>query len=738
MSPPYTRARIGTAVARLATALAIAAFVLIVTQIPLLKLGVLERLELATLDYRFQARGTRVASAESLHVVVLEISEDSFRALPARYPWPRSYYARVLRNLKAAGARAVGIDLIFDAPDDANPGADSTLRAALRETGIGVLAGKREEDHRLVRRASLREDFDNIFFDVDSALGLVNIRPDDDGIYRLYNIAYAVDAPGGSHYRVPTFGFAVLNKALGLAPGSSPHGAGSFFEYASRTIPSYDAASLLINFYGPARTFPHIKFHDVLDDSSFQTAGEIESGEAINTFSDPDYGYLFDGTFRDKIVLIGVTIPEFKDLFPVSLARGEQRGDNLMYGVEIHANLIESVLRGDFLSHQSFPSEAGTIVVLVLLSFFLTARFKLLKLRHQMLIEVFAFLTALALAILVAIAALELFTSYGYVINVTGAVLALGAGYAGSTITHLVSERKQRMMIKSMFSTYVNPSVVDELLADPSKLALGGRRVELTVLFSDIEGFTTISENMSPETLVGLLNEYLSVMSEIIFRTSGTLDKYEGDAIMAFWGAPVPQTDHALRACLSALDMQDAVGRINAAWPAQGKPRIAIRIGINTGEMVVGNMGATGKVDYTVIGDNVNLASRLEGANKYYGTGIMVSERTYEQVRGEILGRELDRIAVKGRSRAVTTFELLGRRAATAEAENLERFAALYTEGMKLYYDRAWAQAETQLRTALELRPGDRASILHLDRIAGFRREPPPEGWDGVIELQSK
>jgi len=738
MSAPRFSPRIRSALARLATALAIATFVVLITRVPLLKLGVLERLELATLDYRFQARGSRVVAPESLQVVVLEISGDSFQSLPDRYPWPRSYYARVLRNLKAAGARAVGIDLIFDAPDAADPEGDSLLRAAIRETGIAVLAGKREEDREFVRRASLRENFDNIFYDVDSSLGLVNIRPDEDGIYRLYNVAYAIDAPGGAQYRIPTFGFAVLNKMLDLPPATTPRSDGSAFTYGSRTIPSYDPASVLINFYGPSRTFAHIKFHDVLDDSTFQTLGEIKSGESINTFSDPDYGYLYDGTFHDKIVLIGVTIPEFKDLFPVSIARGEQRGDNLMYGVEIHANLIESVLRGDFLYRQSFLSEILTILVLVLLSFFLTARFKLLRIRHQMVIEAFAFVTALALAIVVAIAALELFISSGYVVNVTAAVLALSAGYAGSTIAHLVSERKQRMLIKSMFSTYVHPSVVDELVADPGKLALGGRRVELTVLFSDIEGFTTISEDMSPETLVGLLNEYLSAMSEIIFRTSGTLDKYEGDAIMAFWGAPVPQEDHALRACTSALDMQQAVKRISATWPAQGKPRIAIRIGINTGEMVVGNMGATGKFDYTVIGDNVNLASRLEGANKFYSTGIMVSHRTYEQVREEILGRELDRIAVKGRSKAVTTYELLARRGAGPELEQLERFVKVYQEGLKHYHGRSWGLAEEFLRAALELRPGDRPSSIHLNRIAEFRRQPPPETWTGVVELESK
>jgi len=738
MKLPRLRARIRSVLSRAGTALAIAAFVALVTEVPVLRLGALERLELATLDYRFQARGTRVQTPESLHVVILEISEDSFESLPERFPWPRSYYAHVLRNLKAAGALAVGIDLIFDAPDASDPEGDASFRAAMRETNLAVLAGKRVQDQALVRSASLRENYSNIFYDVDSSLGLVNIRPDEDGIYRLYNVAYAVDAPGGTERLVPTFGFAVLNKVLALPPGTTPLPHGSDFSYDTWTIPSYDAASLLINYYGPSRTFLHIKFHDVLDDSTFQTLGELQSGEQINTFSDPDFGYLNDSTFHDKIVLIGVTIPEFKDLFPVSIARGEQRGDNLMYGVEIHANLIESVLRGDFLRRQSWLSEIVTVVVLVLLSFFLTERFKLLRIRHQLLIELRAFLTAVVLAALVAVGALQLFISYGYVLNVTAALLALGGGYAGSTVAHLVSERKQRLLIKSMFSTYVNPSVVEELIADPDKLALGGRRVELSVLFSDIEGFTTLSENMSPEALVALLNEYLSAMTEIIFRTNGTLDKYEGDAIMAFWGAPVYQEDHAMRACLSALAMQEGVERINTVWPGQGKPRIAVRVGINTGDMVVGNMGGIGRFDYTVMGDNVNLASRLEGANKFYGTRIMVSQRTYDQVRHDILGRELGRIAVKGRSQAVTTFELLGRRHAGPHMEELEQFAKLHGEALKHFYGRSWGLAEEFLQAALELRPGDRPSTFYLQQITKFRQDPPPESWNGLIELTSK
>jgi adenylate cyclase len=316
-------------------------------------------------------------------------------------------------------------------------------------------------------------------------------------------------------------------------------------------------------------------------------------------------------------------------------------------------------------------------------------------------------------------------------------MLAIVGGYATSTVYHLVSERRQRLLIKSMFSTYVSPSVVDELVANPEKLALGGKREELTVLFSDIEGFTTMSQGMQPEEIVALLNEYLSRMSAVIFRHVGTLDKYEGDAVMAFWGAPVPQADHALRACRAALEMQEAAAHLNAQWKESGRPQLRTRIGINTGTMVVGNLGGEGKFDYTVIGDSVNLASRLEGANKEYKTRIMVSERTYEAVRGEILGRQIDRMAVVGRSQPVVTYELLTLRGAP-DAAVLEEFVKVYSEGLGAYFNRDWPNSLAHFDRALQLRPDDGPARIHRERVRHYVQHPPPPAWDGVFILHSK
>ncbi len=722
---------------RIALALGVALIIIVFTQESILRLGILQRLELASVDYRFQYRGVNQGIRDSAHVVIVEINEESFRSLREQFPWPRSFYAHLLRNLKAAGARAVGIDLLFSTPDIHDPRHDDSLRAALAETGIGVLSGKREADNESYITTSNDETFGNIFYQSDHAMGLVNVRTDADGVFRSYNTMYVVDSANGSEQRIPTLAFAVLNKYFGYPSSTVPEVHDGYFTYAGRVIPQVDRASMMVNYYGPDGTFPHIRFHDVIDDETLETKEEQESGEGINTFSDPSFGYLHDGTFKDKVVLVGVTVPEYKDLFPVAIARGERKRENMMYGVEIHANAVENVLRGDFLRLETPVASAATTFLLVLITFIVTSQLREIKTRHHMVIGLLGFLFALSMILITGALALILFKEFGYIMGVVNAVLAIIGGYSMSTTYHMVTERKERMLIKSMFSTYVNPSLVDELVAHPEKLVLGGQREELTVLFSDIAGFTAISESMSPEELVSILNEYLDVMSGIIFRNDGTLDKYEGDAVMAFWGAPIPQHDHAVRACKAALEMQRLLVDLNTAWRDAGRPPISIRIGVNTGDMVVGNMGAVGKFAYTVIGDSVNLASRLEGANREYGTGVMVSQRTYDLACEEILGRELDRIAVVGRSEPVTTYELISERSADIPKETLALIAA-YEEGKRLYHAKEWTKAEEAFKRALAARPDDPPSILHLQRIEVFKQNPPPENWDGVFVFTKK
>jgi adenylate cyclase len=316
-------------------------------------------------------------------------------------------------------------------------------------------------------------------------------------------------------------------------------------------------------------------------------------------------------------------------------------------------------------------------------------------------------------------------------------IAAVFANYVGSAVYQYLTERKQKVMIKGMFSQYLNPHVVNELIAHPEKLKLGGERKELTVLFSDIAGFTSFSEKLAPEELVNVLNEYLSAMTEIVLKNDGTLDKYEGDLVMAFWGAPIELDNNALHACTAALEMQESLVQIREKWSAEGKPNVHVRIGLNTGEMVVGNMGGVGKFDYTVIGDSVNLGSRLEGANKEYGTYIMASERTQDMVKEYFVFRELDLLIVKGKTKPIKVFELLGRKSNGVAQEKISAVGE-YHKGLEMYRRKEFAAAIQQFAKALAIDPSDEPSRLYTERSQALLTTPPPDNWDGVFVLKTK
>ncbi|MDD8019017.1 MAG: adenylate/guanylate cyclase domain-containing protein, partial [Bacteroidota bacterium] len=286
-------------------------------------------------------------------------------------------------------------------------------------------------------------------------------------------------------------------------------------------------------------------------------------------------------------------------------------------------------------------------------------------------------------------------------------------------------------------SQYLNPSVVNELIAHPEKLQLGGEKKELTVFFSDIASFTNFSEKLDAEELVQLLNEYLSAMTDIILKNDGTLDKYVGDAVMAIWGAPMELPNSALSATRTALQMQEKIKEIDAKWKEAGKPGLVVRMGLNTDFMVVGNVGGSSRFDYTVIGDAVNLASRLEGANKTYGTRIMISERTYELIKSELQCRELDYLIVKGKTKPIRVFELVADKK-TGMDEKMIQLCELYTNGLKLYKERKFKEALKTFRAVLALHPEDGPSNLYALRSQEYIKTPPPKDWNGVFELKTK
>jgi class 3 adenylate cyclase len=304
--------------------------------------------------------------------------------------------------------------------------------------------------------------------------------------------------------------------------------------------------------------------------------------------------------------------------------------------------------------------------------------------------------------------------------------------------TQAVELKKFNDFIRTAFSTYVSDDVVKEIIADPSRLQLGGTKRHMTALFTDIGGFTTISEKLDPEALVNLLNRYLSAMSDVILAEKGTIDKYEGDAIIAFFGAPIEIKDHALRACISAITMKKIETEFNKTVMEQNLSPYPFftRIGINTGDMVAGNMGTANKMNYTIMGNAVNLAARIEGINKQYGTSILVSEATVREAGDRLFTRKIDRVRVVGINEPVRLYELLD----TAEhaAPDQKELVAIFHEALDHFEKRDWTQASDGFKKALALKADDSPSKMYHERSIEFSKNPPEDTWDGIYNLTSK
>lgn len=425
------------------------------------------------------------------------------------------------------------------------------------------------------------------------------------------------------------------------------------------------------------------------------------------SFSDVLNGKVKPETFAGKIVLIGATAPDLHDDQAVPTSAK-------MSGVEIQANVIQTLLDE---SAKSSETKILTILTILAISTITSVIFMFLS---PALVAVFAVLFIFAY-ILFSIFSFD----YGVIRNIIYPVLAIILSGIVSIIYKYLTESAAKKFIRKMFSYYLSETVLAHLLEHPEKIKLGGERREITVLFSDIAGFTSISESMEADKLAELLNNYLTRMTEVVFKNDGVLDKYIGDAVMAFWGAPVESKNHALAACKTALEMQDVITQ-NFDFTA--------RIGINTGEMVVGNMGSTQRFDYSLLGDNVNLGSRLEGINKIYGTKICISETTYKQVKNKITARKLDTVAVKGKKTGVMIYEL---RHMNKPTKNEEIFLREFEKARSLYEKGEFKKSLQAFKLLATDYPADGPTRMYLERIPELIKSPP-ESWDGVYHATSK
>ena len=689
----------------------------------------LRNAEIKTIDQRFGYRGP-VNIRDTSRVVIVQISDQSFEALPNSFPFPKRYYAKLIENLERAGARAIGIDIVFDTPSK-NSQDDSLLSVVLERYPNVVLAGRTDIDISSRYKILKSQDFyNNIFAKTDSSIGIVFVRNDPDGIYRSY-MPFAEFQTSDSTFKIiPTFGFEVVAKYLRLNSAIATNDRNSFI-FGPDKIPKYNESSMLINYAGPSGSFPTYDIWQVLDDSTFTTKDEAENHIQINDY----YDLLSRKVFYGKVVLVGAAYPESGDLKPIPFTNAD--GGNLAYGVEIHANAIETLIDRNFYARSGWVFDLvemllGALIVSVVA--FTVRNFKRAKSFMLVILPLVATIIVSYISYRIAFSA---FVNKRLVLLVIYPSIGFMISYVSSVVYQYVLERKQKGMIKSIFSRYVHPAVVNQLVANPELVRLGGERKRLTVLFSDIANFTSVSEKLQPEALVEQLNEYLSAMTEVVFKYGGTLDKYIGDAIVAFWGAPVDVPDHAFKACEAACEMTKELSVLHEKWRQNQKPILNFRVGINTGDMIVGNVGGQERFAYTVIGDSVNLAARLETANKMYRTRILISEFTYEMVKDKVFARELDLIIVKGKSKPVKIYEVISSRQNEVD-EKTKEVVNYYCMGLERYKNRDWSAAANFFERALQINPDDYPSEMYLERSKIFEIEPPSEEWNGVFVMQTK
>jgi adenylate cyclase len=689
--------------------------------------------ELKTLDHRFHRYADPAKAGND--IVLVAVDEASLEAY-GRWPWPRDRHGYVVHYLKQAGAKAVVFDILFLEPDSAAEEFDAVFAEEMQAAGNVYLPFLMQEqqkssDDSIVSPTDLQKPSPDILKKATIALDDQELQPQT--ILQTYTgeklpTPLLAQAAHGLGYINLTPDIDGTTRRLPLL---TQVGNQTFLHIATsvaRDILTADQATLRRRELrlGPV-TIPLTTEQEMVIDWNGTLENRIYPvypiGAVLRSFTDMQGGKkpLLDPTlFRDKIVFVATTAAGTYDLRVTPLSA-------FAPGVLIHMSALDNILRHRHLQPASWWIFAASTLILTLATAW---AFMLIPSQRVKPVAIGG------LAVAYYGLAVHAFTSHGLWLNLAIPEGALAVSFAAAATVEYLTEGKQRRQLRTVFDKYMAAEVVDEIMRNPEAIRLGGEKKELSVLFSDIAGFTSISERLEPETLVELLNKYLSAMTDVILQHRGNVNKYLGDGIMAIFGAPRGDPNHASLACFAALDSQAELAKRREQWKAEGQPEISARIGINSGWLVVGNMGSQARMEYTVMGDTVNLASRLEGANKYYDTLILLGPRTYELAARDIEAREIDRMRVKGKKEPVVVFELLARKGNLSIEQ--QRVVATYLEGLEAYKRRDFKTAAAQFQAALTLDPGDGPSRVYLERAKEYFMAPPPEDWDGVYELKSK
>jgi len=677
-------------------------------------------------------------------IYIVDIDSKSLAAL-GQWPWPRTIMAETLRLIAADKPKAVGLDIVYAEPDRSSPAQiaallaeqevpaellshlqalpdhDQLLAQTLLTTptvlGYTFAFGSGGSESRPLHQEGwlATKGFDPLPFlfsapHVDANLplleqsamasGFFNVLPDADGIVRRVPLIMEFE---GKVY--PSLMLEMLRTSQSMPTvimtsawkGDEITGVESL-KVGEPIIPTDANGQLNIRFCGPERSLPYVSVIDIL-------TGETPPG-----------------TFTDAFVLVGTSAPGLRDIRATPTSAD-------FPGVEIHGHALNTILTSSYIRRPDWARMAEITYLLAVsgILIFLLPRIGAIK----------SGLLATGFSGGLAFVSYWAFVRHGFLVDLVYPLLTVALLFTVLTFTNYVYEEREKRQVRGAFSRYLSPVLVGELLQHPERLTLSGEEREMTILFSDIRGFTSISEKMNAQELCHFINEYLTPMTQEILDQRGTVDKFIGDAIMAFWNAPLDDEAHALNGCRVGLAMQRRLVDLNRNWQANSMPPIAIGIGLHTGQARVGNMGSEQRFDYTVMGDTVNLTSRLESITKRYGAGIIVSEFTWAKVQGNgFVFRQLDRVRVKGKQEPVTIYELLEEQDRLSDATRAE--LAGYEQALALYYGRDFAAAGERFAELGRRQPQSPLYKLYIEQCRLYALEPPPTDWDGVTTLTSK
>ena len=724
------------------------------TIVYLVEIPFLELMELKTIDLRYTSRSQPEHQSDVILAVIDEESIDK----EGKWIWPRSKMAKLVQKLSDAGVKVVAFDVGFLEPDEKSvvktieaiqnqlAGLDSSNQAYLENLKrqsdndrlladaiatskakivLGYffqmesdLAGHLDAAHIKEQTKNIRSSrYDQVKYQSPQAMripileaqvptanittiseatpysGYFNMIPDQDGVVRKIPAVFSHDDELYAALSIQALSAALDTQPLLVVAEDGIQR----IQFGDIHVPTDELGRVMINYQGDAKTFEHIPVTHILNDKV-----------------DP-------ARLKNKVVFVGATaigiydmrVTPFSSVFP---------------GVEIHASLVDSVLKQEFLYH---PLWAAIFDMLAIILSGLFLGFVLPR------TGVFTgILTASLLFFGHIIFSRYLFVSHGWVLNMVYPALVIVSIYIGITVYKYLVETRQKRFIRNAFSTYLAPTVVQQLIDSPDNLELGGEEREITAFFSDVQGFTSISERLTPHELVELLNEFLTEMTDIILKHEGTVDKFEGDAIIAFFGAPNELSNQAETACLTCVAMQKRLQVLREKWQQEGKPELMMRIGLCTGPAVVGNMGSRNRMDYTMMGDTVNTAARLEGVNKIYGIYTLVCETTFRKANKRVWGREVDAINVVGKAEPVVVYQLMGYSNDIDEA--MLAMTSHYEEGLRLYRQRQWDAAIHKFDQALEIVNNDGPAKAMRTRCQTYKQEPPPKDWNGSYTMKTK